>query len=126
MMLGADNPWGVTERLTAMSSMGGICATITGLGSISPRFAARLVKAGALTAVERLAAAAMALEHCGEAAGRDTGARAHEADVWTTRFFRICVPTFGSFVPRVRRLVETPLGSSMEAACSRLETCGLT
>lgn len=119
MKLRAGNPWGFVERPAAMDIMGGIWDTVTALGSISPRFAARLVYAGALTAVERLAAAAMALEHSGEASGRDAGARAREADVLTTGFFRICVPTFGSFVPRVRRLVAGPLGVLLEAACLR-------
>ena len=117
MVFGADNPWAQFDRPAAMSSMGGICNIVTDLGSISPRFAARLVKAGVLTAVERLAAAALALEHCGEAAGRDAGADAHDADVMTTRLFRICIPTFGEVVPRVRRLLEGHLGVCLEAAC---------
>ena len=106
MARGAGDPWARTERPAAR--MIGVCATLNDLASISPRLAARLAHAGALTAVERLADAAVALERVrgGDAAGRDATESMTNPVSDTDR---VCVPTFGCFVPRVSRLGKMPL-----------------
>ena len=71
----------------------------TDLGRISAGFAMRLVQAGALGALMRLAGKSMALRL--EAARRGEPAGAGDAPILPVMIVMGCVAAFGRFVPRV-------------------------
>ena len=75
----------------------------SGLGRISAGFATRLVHAGALTALMRLAASAMATEQRMEAAGQGTGAAAGNtsARVEEAQWNQDCYAVFTRAIPQV-------------------------
>ena len=81
----------------------------SGLGRISAGFATRLVHAGALTALMRLAASATALEQRAEAAGHGAGADAGDpsAELEEAQWDQDCVAIFTRAVPQVSRRVHS-------------------
>ena len=94
---GADSAWaGVADPAPHVKV---VCTAFTSLGSISARFAARLVRAGALTALMRLGDKALAQRM--EAAGQGVGAGAGIADVQTYDAVVDCIEAFAPFVPQV-------------------------
>ena len=85
----------------AVMSMSIFFDSLINLSRISARFAARLVHAGALTAMERLAA--KQLEHSGEAAEQGAGADAGDTAAEMEVLVMNCCAAFGCSVPRVSR-----------------------
>ena len=69
------------------------------LTRISASFSARMVHAGALTALERMAA--KQLMHCGEAAEHAAGAKAANTTAQIEALVMGCCAAFGRSVPRV-------------------------
>ena len=90
----------------------------SGLGRISAGLATRLVHAGALTALTRLAASATALEQRMEAAGEGAGAAAGDtsAESEEAQWNQDCYAVFANAVPQVRRRVHL-LGALTVHAC---------
>ena len=80
----------------------------SGLGRISAGFATRLVHAGALTALMRLAASATALEQRAEAAGHGAGADAGDPSAHSeeAQWGQECYAVFARAVPQVSRWVH--------------------
>ena len=89
---GADDPWAGSGR-EPRRAMRMCFEVFTDLGRISAGFAARLVQAGALGALMRLAGESTALRL--EAAGRG------EPAILPVMIVMGCVAAFGRFVPRV-------------------------
>ena len=88
IVLGADNPWEGSR--SASQHMESLYAMVANLGRISARFVARLVHAGALTALERLRS---------KAAGHGARLGAHEKAMEEAR--TLCFTTFARSVPQV-------------------------
>ena len=100
-MLGAGDPWrGAPD---AVQSMAKILDKFLSLTRISARFLARMVRAGALTALERMAA--KQLMRCGEAAEHAAGAEAANTTAQIEALVMGCCAAFGRSVPRVSCLV---------------------
>ena len=79
--------------------MATVSDNVIGLSRASARFAARLVHAGALSALERLASKQLA--HSGEAAKQGAGADAGDSTSRTEQVVMDCCAAFRSSVPRV-------------------------
>lgn len=84
-----------------LATMASTCEVFASMGRTSARFAALLVHAGALTALERVAT--LAARQSGYAAGPGAGAQPDDAFALTDGVFINCLSTFGRSVPRVSR-----------------------
>lgn len=96
-MLGADASR--VKSPNAVMAMSSSVSTLVGLSRASVRFAARLAHAGALSALERLAA--KQLEPSGESAEHGAGAGAANTVAHAEKLVMGCCAAFGRAVPRV-------------------------
>lgn len=85
----------------AVMTMSFFFDNVVGLSRASARFAAALVRAGILTALERLAS--KQLEHSSEAANHVAGADAGDSIAEIEEVVMNCCAAFGRAVPRVSR-----------------------
>ena len=93
-MLGADDPWrGV---LDAVPSRATFFDCFLSLSRISARFSARMVQAGALSALEQMAA--KQLMHCGDAAEHWAGTEAAITTAQVEAVVMGCCAAFGRLV----------------------------